>query len=156
MINSATSSIYITTPYFIIDFEMANALKLAAISGVDVNIIIPGIPDKKIVYMVSKSYIPDLLKSGVKVFTYSKGFIHAKLLVADEKRAMIGTVNFDFRSFYLHFENSIYIENSTSIKPMVTFFYDTLSKSTPFDETKKPSIIYRLFQSFFRGFSSLL
>lgn len=156
MIHSATTFIYITTPYLIIDSEIANALKLASISGVDVKIIIPYIPDKKIVYMVTESYVPDLLKYGIKVYKYKPGFIHGKLMITDNEKAMIGTVNFDYRSFYLHFENSIYLENASSIHPMTSFFLQTIEKSISFENLKKPNLIYVLLQQFFKGFSSLL
>lgn len=156
MIHGATKFIYITTPYLIIDNEISNALKLASISGVDVRIIIPYIPDKRIVYMVTESYVPDLLKYGIKVYKYKPGFIHAKLMVTDHEKAMIGTVNFDYRSFYLHFENSIYLENSSAIEHMTSFFLNTVDKSVPFEDLKKPNIIYVLLQQFFKGFSSLL
>lgn len=156
MIHGATKFIYITTPYLIIDSEISNALKLASISGVDVRIIIPYIPDKKIVYMVTESYVPDLLKYGIKVYKYKPGFIHAKLMITDNEKAMIGTVNFDYRSFYLHFENSIYLENSSAIHHMTSFFLNTVEKSVPFEDLKKPNLIYILLQQFFKGFSSLL
>ena len=156
MIHGATKFIYITTPYLIIDSEISNALKLASISGVDVRIIIPYIPDKKIVYMVTESYVPELLKYGIKVYKYKPGFIHAKLMVTDNEKAMIGTVNFDYRSFYLHFENSIYLENSSAIHQMTSFFLNTVEKSVPFEDLKKPNLIYILLQQFFKGFSSLL
>ncbi len=156
MIHSATKFIYITTPYLIIDNEISNALKLASISGVDVRIIIPYVPDKKIVYMVTESYVPDLLRFGIKVYKYKPGFIHAKLMVTDNEKAMIGTVNFDYRSFYLHFENSIYLENSSAIHHMTSFFLKTVEESVSFEDLKKPNLFYVILQQFFKGFSSLL
>lgn len=156
MIHAATQFIYITTPYFIIDSEISNALKLASISGVDVRIIIPYIPDKRIVYMVTESYIPELVKHGIKVYKYKPGFIHAKLMITDNEKAMIGTVNFDYRSFYLHFENSIYLENSSAIHHMTSFFLETVDQSVNVEDLKKPNVFYRLLQQFFKGFSSLL
>jgi len=156
MIHGATKFIYITTPYLIIDNEISNALKLASISGVDVRIIIPYIPDKRIVYMVTESYVPELIKYGIKVYKYKPGFIHAKLMVTDNEKAMIGTVNFDYRSFYLHFENSVYLEDTSSIHQMTSFFLQTVEKCVDFEDLKRPNIFYKVLQQFFKGFSSLL
>ncbi|NLD26838.1 MAG: cardiolipin synthase, partial [Acholeplasmataceae bacterium] len=118
IINNAKRYVYITTPYLIIDHEIATALKLAALSGVDVRIMMPHIPDKKLIYMVSKSYYPELLKAGVKIYEYLPGFLHSKMIVSDDEVAMIGTANLDYRSFYLHFEVSCYLYRTSSIMQM--------------------------------------
>ena len=83
---------------------MVTALTLAAKSGIDVRIITPGIPDKKLVYLVTQSYYYQLIEAGVRIFQYTPGFIHAKTVVVDDKVATVGTINFDYRSLYLHFE----------------------------------------------------
>ncbi|MDP4118006.1 MAG: cardiolipin synthase [Bacillota bacterium] len=101
----ARKYVYITTPYLIIDHEMVTALSLAAKSGVDVRIIIPGIPDKKYVYYLTQSYYPELVRAGVKIYEYKLGFMHAKMFVRDDEQAIVGSANMDYRSLYLHFEN---------------------------------------------------
>ena len=104
IINSAEDYIYIYTPYLIIDSEMETALKLAAKRGVDVRIMTPGIPDKRIVFFFTRSYYGNLIRAGVKIFEYTPGFLHAKTFISDDKIAVVGTVNMDYRSFFLHFE----------------------------------------------------
>jgi len=115
MIYSATDYIYITTPYLIIDYSMERALCSAAESGVDVRIVVPGIPDKRIVYEATRSNYPELLRAGVKIYEYIPGFIHAKTFVCDGKYATVGTVNLDFRSLYLHFECGVWLYDSPVI-----------------------------------------
>ncbi|MBE5950325.1 MAG: cardiolipin synthase [Lachnospiraceae bacterium] len=112
MIHAAQDYIYITTPYLVIDNEMMTALLLAAKRGVDVRIVTPGIPDKKYVFWLTQSYYSQLVTGGVKIYQYNPGFIHAKSFVCDDKFAIVGTINMDFRSLYLHFECG-------------TFFYGT-------------------------------
>lgn len=105
IINNATKYLYIATPYLIIDSQMMTALSLAAKRGVDVRIILPEIPDKKIVNQVTKSHYAELLESGIRIYQYTPGFIHDKCLVCDDKIATVGTINLDYRSLYLHYEN---------------------------------------------------
>ena len=135
IINQANDYIYISTPYLIIDTDMMNALSLAAKRGVDVKIIIPGIPDKKIVYSLSESYAELLIKEGVKVYKYTPGFIHAKVFVSDDQKANVGTINLDYRSLYLNFECGMYMENVECIKEIKEDMIDTINKS--FELTKK-------------------
>ena len=104
MINGATRYVYLVTPYLITDHEMTTALCLAAKRGVDVRIITPGIPDKKVVYQLTRAHYPELLDHGVRIFEYTPGFVHAKCVVADDQLATVGTINFDYRSLYHHFE----------------------------------------------------
>ena len=126
MINSAKDYLYIMTPYLIIDSEMVNSLIRAAKRGVDVRIIVPGIPDKKIVYTQTTSFFKVLHDSGVKIFKYSKGFVHSKVFLSDNIRAVVGTINMDYRSLYLHFENGIYLENNSEIKEIIKDFDETM------------------------------
>lgn len=119
IINKAVNYVYITTPYLIIDTDMINALILAAKRGVNVKIIIPRIPDKKIVYELTKSYVKNLVDANVKVYTYSPGFIHSKIFVSDDHIATVGTINLDYRSLYLHFENGVYLENVKEIEDIL-------------------------------------
>ena len=104
LINRANKYIYITTPYLIIDNELVTALSNAAKMGMDVRIITPGIPDKKSVYMLTRSYYKVLIDNGVKIYEYTPGFLHAKTFVVDDIYATVGTVNLDYRSLYLHYE----------------------------------------------------
>lgn len=129
IINQANDYVYICTPYLIIDTDMINALTLAAKRGVDVRIIIPGIPDKKIVYSLSESYIEPLVKYGVKVYRYTPGFVHSKMFLADDNIATVGTINLDYRSLYLHFECGLYLEKVKCIKEIKNDMIDTLDKS---------------------------
>lgn len=156
LIMSAKSSIEITTPYLIIDNELSTALKFAARSGIEVSIIIPYVPDKRIVFMVTESYVPELIASGVKVYRYSPGFIHSKMMIIDDQKALIGTANLDYRSLYLHFENSVYLYQTSSILAMKSFFMNTLKQSVCITQLKKPHLPYRLVQMVLRGFSTLM
>ncbi len=112
----AKDYVYICTPYLIIDHEMYVALSMAAKRGVDVRIVVPGIPDKKTVYELTKSYFKQLIKEGVKIYTYTPGFIHAKSYVSDDIISVVGTINMDYRSLYLHFECATLMINSSVIK----------------------------------------
>ena len=126
MINNAKEYVNITTPYLILDEEMTNVLCFAAKKGVDVRVITPHIPDKWYVYMIAWNNYPRLISSGVKVYEYTPGFIHAKGCIADGKAAMIGTINFDYRSFYLHFESAAILYQSAAIGEMKRDFDETV------------------------------
>ena len=158
LINDAKESIYITAPYLILDNEIATALKLAAESGIDVNIILPSIPDKRLIYMVSESYAEELVRYGVKLYKYTPGFIHSKMIITDKKVAMIGSSNLDFRSLYMHLENNLWLNDLETIQDMVTYFEKTKEKSRKITSTdfKKHNLIYRTFRAVLRGFSPLL
>lgn len=107
MMKYAKHSLYIVTPYLIISDEMAREITLAAQRGVDVRIVTPGIPDKKAIYKVTRSYYGALVNRGVRIYEYTPGFIHAKQVLVDGKLAAVGTINFDYRSLYHHFENGV-------------------------------------------------
>ena len=107
VISSAQQYCYITTPYLILDSSMTDALRIAARAGVDVRIYTPGIPDRWYVHPVTRSYYGRLLEEGVRIFEYTPGFIHAKMMVSDDDTAVVGSVNMDFRSFFLHYENTV-------------------------------------------------
>ena len=115
ILNHARDFVHIMTPYLILDGELLHALKFAAERGVDVSIIMPGIPDKKSVYYLAKTYYPTLLASGVKIYEYTPGFIHAKVFVSDNSRAVVGTINLDYRSLYHHFECATYLYRTSSV-----------------------------------------
>ncbi len=128
MINNAQKYIYITTPYLVIDGAMNSALKLCAKSGVDVRIIMPGIPDKKLVYWLGRSYYEELLLAGVKIYEYRNGFVHSKLVLSDDITACVGTINFDFRSLFLHFEDAVVLYNTKSIGAIKSDIESVLSQ----------------------------
>lgn len=106
IINQATRYVWICSPYVVVDHEMTRALCLAARRGVDVRLLAPGIPDKRMVYDLSKSHFPELVRNGVHVYTYTPGFVHSKCFVSDDRLAVVGTINLDYRSLTLHFENA--------------------------------------------------
>lgn len=105
VISAATRRLWVTTPYLIIDDEMTRTLTLAARRGVDVRVVTPGIPDKKLVYKITRSYYAQLARYGVRVYEWTPGFLHAKQMLCDDEMACVGTINLDYRSLYLHFEN---------------------------------------------------
>ncbi len=107
LINQAQKRLYICTPYLILDNDLLSCLRLAAKRGVDVRIYTPGVPDKPTIYQLTRSYFPHLLQAGVKIYSYTPGFLHAKTWLVDDRIAAVGTVNLDYRSLYLHFENSV-------------------------------------------------
>ena len=107
LINQAQKRLYICTPYLILDNDLLSCLRLAAKRGVDVRIYTPGVPDKPTIYQLTRSYFPHLLRAGVKIYSYTPGFLHAKTWLVDDRIAAVGTVNLDYRGLYLHFENSV-------------------------------------------------
>lgn len=158
LINSATKNLYITTPYLILDNEMTTALTHAAMSGVDVRIITPHIPDKKLVFAVTRSNYRALLNAGVKIYEYTPGFIHAKSVSADGKVCIVGTANFDFRSFYLHFENCVLAYKSGCVGEVEADFIETMEKSQEItiEEINKKGPLYALLQAVLKIFSPLM
>ena len=127
LISHAKRYVWLMTPYLMITDELRRALELAAKRGVDVRILTPGIPDKKVVYAVTRSYYADLVRGGVRVFEYSPGFLHAKQCICDGELAMIGTSNLDFRSLYLHFENNVLLYECQAVKAMEADFLETMA-----------------------------
>ncbi len=116
MIVHANKEILIMTPYFIIDDTMVKALTLASRNGLKVKIFTPHIPDKKLVFRVTRSYYYNLIMEGIEFYEYTPGFLHAKTMLVDGKAATIGTINFDYRSLYLHFENNIMLYETETIQ----------------------------------------
>ena len=115
MINSAEKYVWVFTPYLVLDDFMRSALCNAAKRGVDVRIVTPGIPDKRYVYRLTRANYPPLLRAGVKILEYTPGFVHAKSMISDDKYAIVGTTNLDYRSLYLHFENSVFFTGCTAV-----------------------------------------
>jgi len=138
ILNQAKNYVYIFTPYLIISEKMIYALKMAAKRGVDVRLVTPGIPDKKIVHRLTRSYYLYLLKSGVRIYEYSPGFLHAKNFVSDDEIAVVGTINLDYRSLYLHFECATLLYNSSTVKDIRDDALKTMEESREIlPETKK-------------------
>lgn len=126
MINEAESHVYLTTPYFVPDDGIFEALRVAALSGLDVRIIIPGNPDHFFVYWASMSYLGELLEAGVRVYQYEKGFIHAKVLTIDGTVASVGSANMDIRSFDLNFEVNAFMYDEDITKVLEDDFMNDL------------------------------
>jgi len=157
ILNKANDYVYIFTPYLIIDSEMVNALQMAAKRGVDVRMITPGIPDKKLIYRITRANYEPLILAGVKIFEYTPGFTHAKSFVSDDEIAVVGTINLDFRSLYLHYECGLLLINTDSIMQLKDDFNTTISKCaevTPKD--LKQSFFWHLFDAVVRVFSPLM
>ena len=158
MIESANRYIYFMTPYLVISDEMAHALRLAAKRGVDVRIITPGIPDKKAVYELTRSYYKGLVTSGVRVYEYTPGFLHSKLCVTDDNMAFCGTINMDYRSLYHSFEDGVVLYGSNQIPVIKKDFDDTFPQCE--EVTKKylsnPNVFIRIERAFLRLFSPMV
>ena len=125
---------------------MKNALKLAALRGVDVTIIVPGIPDKKAAYAIAKSHFKELVTSGVTIYEYTPGFVHSKVLVSDDIKAMVGSINLDYRSLYHHFECAAYLYKCDVISDIEKDFNETVDKCkmVTLDTIKHEKITYKL------------
>ena len=130
-LNRAERYVHIMSPYLILDGELQNAICFAAQRGVDVSLILPGIPDKKFAYLLAKTYFPVLMEAGVKIYTYTPGFLHAKSFVADGKRAFVGSINLDYRSLYHHFECGALLYDVPCIADIEKDFQETLLKCAP-------------------------
>ncbi|WP_214892165.1 cardiolipin synthase [Exiguobacterium sp. H66] len=158
LITEARSSVYIASPYLIPDEDLMTALKTAAMSGIDVRILLPSFPDHKVVFYASRSYFDDLLQAGVKIYEYNKGFMHSKVIVVDDAIATIGTANMDLRSFHLNFEVNAFLYGTNSVHELTRDFYDDFSHSTQVDRHyfSQRSFSQRLIESVSRLFSPLL
>lgn len=158
MITSAKKSIWLATPYFVPDEDILTALRVAALSGIDVRILFPAKPDKWLPFLASHSYFPALLEAGVKIYEYEKGFLHSKLLIADGEVATVGTANMDMRSFHLNFEVNLLLVQTESVKKVVKDFErDLLStKLIVLTEFTKKKVMLRFMESAARLLSPLL
>lgn len=158
IINRARKYVYIFTPYLITDHEMVTALCLAAKSGVDVRIVTPGIPDKKLVFLLTRSYYEVLLKAGVRIYEYRPGFLHAKSFVCDDEIATVGTINMDYRSLYLHFECGVWMYRSEAVMQMKEDALAIFRESTEItlEFCKNQSIPKRFLLSILRLFAPLM
>ena len=158
MANKAEKYCWFITPYLIITDEMTHALTLAAKRGVDVRIITPGIPDKKMVYSVTRSFYHNLVKHGVRIYEWTPGFCHAKMSVADDKMATCGTINLDYRSLYHHFENGCFLADCDAVLEIRDDLIRTMGESREVTEQYKEgrSAGLRLGQLILRLFAELL
>ncbi len=157
IINQAKKYVYIYTPYLIIDTDVINSLVLAARRGVDVRIVVPGIPDKKFVYDLTKSYFHTLIQGGVKIYTYTPGFVHSKVFISDDEVATVGTINMDYRSLYLHFECGVYMKDTNVIQDIKQDITNSIkvSHEETLEETKY-GIITSMWQAILRIFAPLM
>ena len=128
ILNRAIDYVHIMTPYLILDGELETALRFAAQRGVDVKLILPGIPDKAIPYALAKTHYRSLTEAGVKIYEYTPGFVHAKVFVSDNAKAVVGTINLDYRSLYHHFECATYLYRTSCIPDIEADFQQTLKK----------------------------
>ncbi|SMO60591.1 cardiolipin synthase [Melghirimyces algeriensis] len=158
MISSAKRSVYIQTPYFIPDASLLDALRIAAMSGVDVRVMIPNKPDHMFVYWATYSYIGELLKTGAKIYIYENGFIHAKTIMVDEEIGSVGTANIDVRSFRLNFEVNAFIYNRPTAMQMASIFRKDMeqSRELTLEDYQQRSLKIRFKESISRLLSPIL
>lgn len=157
IINQAIRYVYIYSPYVVIDYEMTRALSLAARRGVDVRLVVPAIPDKKIVYALTKSYFPELIENGVKVYKFTPGFVHSKVFLADDRQAVVGSVNLDYRSLTLHFENACMFVDHPVIPSVKADFEETFPRCELVSVKKRRfGVLYGLYLGLLRLFAPLL
>lgn len=156
LLSRANRYAYIFTPYLILDNELRSAICLASKRGVDVRIVTPGIPDKKIVYRLTRANYKDLLDNGVKIYEYTPGFLHAKSMVCDDEVAVVGSINMDYRSLYLHFECATYMYRCPAVLDVKNDTLLTIEKShkVSIDDLNK-NIFARVFDSILRVFEPL-
>lgn len=146
ILNHAKRYVYIMTPYLILDTEMSNALQFAAKRGVDVRIILPHIPDKRTAFALAKSHYRELNDAGVRIYEYTPGFVHAKVFLSDELHGVVGSINLDYRSLYLHYECAAYLYKVPELRRIQADFADTMEKSQLItaEDIKRQSLFYRL------------
>lgn len=157
ILNNANDYVWIMTPYLIIDSEMINTLIHAAKKGIDVRIIMPGVPDKKIVWDISRSYYQQLLEAGVKIYEYEPGFVHAKVFVSDDVCATVGSINLDYRSLYLHFENGTLLVGNDAVMDIKKDYEETLQKCRQIHiDDLKTGVLKQLFLSAVRVFTPMM
>lgn len=157
IINQAIDYVYITTPYLIIDYDLTEDIKNAAMRGVDVRIVTPFIPDKKLIQIVTRGAYPDLLEAGVKIYEYTPGFIHSKNVISDDELAVVGTINFDYRSLVHHYENAVLMYQTETIADIKQDFEDLFDISKEISlETLQNSWYQRLLKEIMQLFAPLL
>lgn len=158
ILNHAKKYVHIMTPYLILDSEMTTTLTRAAKSGIEVVIIMPGIPDKWYAFAVAKTYYMELIKAGVQIYEYKRGFVHAKVFVSDDDTAAVGTINLDYRSLYLHFECGVLIYNNSVVDKVERDFQQTLIKCRKVSlvEVRKRTMLTKIVGQVLRLFAPLM
>ena len=158
LLNQAKDYVYIMTPYLILDGEMVTALQFASRRGVDIRVILPHIPDKKCAFLLAKSHYKELLEAGVKIYEYTPGFVHSKVFLCDDLHAVVGTINLDYRSLYLHYECAAYLWKVPVLADIKNDFMDTFKKSRPstLETTKKPSLFTKMVTSVLKLLAPLM
>lgn len=158
LINHARKNVYIFTPYLILGTEISAALINAARSGVDVRIVTPAIPDKKMVFLLTQANYENLIRGGVRIYQYTPGFIHSKCFVVDDEYASVGTTNMDFRALYLHFECGTLMYKTKSVHKVTEDALETFEKcrEISLEDCENKNFFYQLFLSVMQLFSPLL
>lgn len=158
ILNHARDYVYIMTPYLILDSALEHAICFAAERGVDVRIIMPGIPDKRIPYALAKTYYQRLMTSGVSIYEYRPGFIHAKVFLSDNSKAVVGTINLDYRSLYHHFECGVYLYQSSILEDIGKDFEDCFKNChlVTLDEVDNRTLVSKITGSLARMVAPLL
>ncbi|WP_066647320.1 cardiolipin synthase [Christensenella timonensis] len=158
MITRAEKYLYINTPYLILDNELMAALTNAAKSGVDVRITTPHIPDKKMVFLLTRAYYEQLLEAGVRIYEYTPGFIHSKTFVCDDKLSIVGTINLDYRSLFLHYECGVWMYGAQAVMQVKQDYLDTmpLCEEVDYEQVRRRKWYIRLMQAVLRVFAPLM
>jgi cardiolipin synthase len=154
----ATDYVHIMSPYLILAGELETALCFAAQRGVDVKLMLPGIPDKKVAYSLAKTHYKVLTDAGVKIYEYTPGFVHAKVFVSDDIKAIVGTINLDYRSLYHHFECATYMYKTDCISDIEKDYQETLTKcrAVTQESIKNEAFSYKLMGKLAKMISPLM
>ena len=158
IINNAEKYVHIMTPYLILDSDLITALTYAAKRGIETIIIMPHIPDKIYAYLLARSYYRELLLAGVRICEYTPGFVHAKVFSSDDEKAVVGSINLDYRSLYLHFECAAYLFRNAAVAQVERDFQETLAKcqEITLEDCRRYPILKRLAGSILRLFAPLM
>ena len=158
ILNRSLRYVHIISPYLILDGEMATAIKFAAERGVDVKIILPGVPDKTAAWALAKTHYASLLESGVQLFEYTPGFTHAKVFVSDDREGVVGTINLDYRSLYHHFECATYLHSVPCLAEIEADFQETLKQCRPVtrESIRQEKLYLKIMGFFLKAIAPLL
>jgi len=157
MLNQAENYVYMMSPYLIIDNELCQTIENAAMRGIDVRIITPHIPDKKIVFAMTRSHYKRLMDAGVKIYEFEPGFVHAKVYLSDDKYAIVGTINLDYRSLVHHFENGVWMYKHEVLGEVKEDIINTMGQSIEMDDnTIKDTLPWKFVRTLVRVFSPML
>ena len=158
ILNKAHDYVYIMSPYLILDGELVKALNFAAQRGIDVRIILPRITDSFVAKAMAKTYYKSLISAGIKIYEYLPGFDHGKMFVSDDCKAVVGTINLDYRSLYHHFECATYLSNVSCIKDIKEDFLETFAKCQlmDLDDVKKEKWYLKLVGNLLKFIAPLL